>query len=204
VRVTRQLVTALLTTLLLAGCGVAAPPIASPTPTVAPAATPQPTPTTSATPLATPTLSELPATPTPTVNPCATDGSGEPQLPPGASLSAVAGRPIDGKLGSFEWCGTSADAIPPKASSLIKVAVGDATSLTLAVQAPSLLSDFRATYWRAAELQGDETELAKGQFDPPVANAAFAPPPPGDWMLSVHLTFDNGGTALYYWHVTVP
>jgi hypothetical protein len=175
-------------------------PIATVFPTPV-AASPSPT----RTPTPTPTTEPLP-TPTPTAaaGGCPSD-TAEPAVPPNASLVAADGTQITGRLGSYEFCNTAADALPPKSASLTTVPLGDSATVGLTLAGgTAALSSYRATYWNASEWQGDEIKLGTEAFDPPVSAASFAGPPAGDWMLAAHVFFATGETATYYWHVTVP
>ena len=195
---------ALVAVVVVASCQAAGPPVATSAP-------PAPTPTTQATATPSPTPSLAATTPTPTstatanADPCASSTADDPATPPDAYLSPVAGGdPVKGRLGSFTYCDTAGDALPPRAENLAPVALGDPPAIGLSVPLSEGFVAFRAGYWPASEWQGDEIRLASGESQLPVAEAEFDGPPNGDWMLAVHLTFASGGDAAYYWHVTVP
>jgi hypothetical protein len=178
-----------------------------------PAATFTPTPT--ATPGPTPTLPSpsptLPPTTAPTAtsqgtDPCALSTADNPVAPPAAQIEPPDGsQPIAGRLGSFTYCDLAVDALPPRAASLAALALGEPARIVVSVpdRGRGFIS-YRAGYWPASEWQGDEVALTSAATAAPLATTEFAGPPTGDWMLAVHLTFASGGSALYYWQVTVP
>jgi hypothetical protein len=180
-------------------------PPATTTPTLSPTLVPSPT--DSATP---PTTTATATTaPTPTAqgtDPCASSTSDQPASPPAAQIEPADGsEPIAGRLGSFTYCDLAVDALPPRAASLTSVALGDPAQIVLSVaDGGEGFISYRAGYWPASEWQGDEVVLASAATAAPLAATEFAGPPAGDWMLAIHLTFPSGGSALYYWHVTVP
>jgi hypothetical protein len=196
---------------VLASCqAVLAPAPTSPPPITTPTLTPTasvPTPTESAT-LA-PTTATTTTAPTPTTqgtDPCASSTSDQPASPPAAQIEpADGGEPIAGRVGSFTYCDLAVDALPPRAESLTPVALGDPAHIVLSVPASGegFISN-RAGYWPASEWQGDEVVLTSDATAAPLTTTEFAGPPTGDWMLAIHLIFASGGSALYYWHVTVP
>ncbi len=182
----------------LAPAATSAPPTitATPTATLAPTAAASPTPTAT-------------TAPTPTVeanDPCASSTSDNPASPPEAQIEPPDGsEPIAGRLGSFTYCDLAVDALPPRAESMTAVALGDSARIVLSVpdRGEGFIS-YRAGYWLASKWQGDEVALTSAATAAPLATTEFAGPPTGDWMLAIHLTFASGGSALYYWHVTVP
>ncbi len=193
----------------IAGCTFGTP--ATPSPTPPKLCCGPPTPTATAAPTASPA-----ATPSPTVPPiilptpggtaavpCPTNPAGEPAVPPDAHITSASGAGYSGKLGSFTFCGTSADALPPKAANVSAVDLGSA-SVKLQMDGGWGITGLKAGYWPAAVWQGEETSLAEATFAEPAIATAFSGPPPGNWMLAVHVTFPADGNATYYWHVAVP
>jgi hypothetical protein len=194
---------------LVVGCqgAVLAPASPSPVPTLTPTptSTPGPTPTT---PTASATLPPTTA-PTPTLqgaDPCASSTSDNPAAPPAVQIEPADGsEQIPGRLGSFTYCDLAVDALPPRAASLTAVALGDPARIVLSVAGGGEgFVSYRAGYWPASEWQGDEVAVTSAATTAPLVTTEFAGPPTGDWMLAIHLTFASGGSALYYWHVTVP
>jgi hypothetical protein len=212
--VSRNVVHLALLALALAACGAAPGQTASPGPT--PAATQPPTaspsPTATATAPAGPSLtpspaaSESPPPPTElaTSGPCAGASADEQLLPPAVELAAADGGPVAGVLGTFTYCGLSADALPPRAASLMRLRLGNPPTARLTMTPGDGLSAYQAGYWPAAEWQGDEIRFAGDGFDAPLAALTFDGPPVGDWMVALHATYASGGHAIYYWHVSVP
>jgi hypothetical protein len=135
--------------------------------------------------------------------PCPTNPAGEPAVPPDAHITSASGAGFSGQLGSYTFCGTSADALPPKAASVAAVDLGSA-SVRLQMDGGWGITGLKAGYWPAAEWQGDETALANATFPEPAIGTSFSGPPAGEWMLALHVTFPADGNATYYWHVTVP
>ena len=109
-----------------------------------------------------------------------------------------------GVLGTYEYCATAADALPPRATNLPAVSLASPGPVRFEMPAPDSFVAYRAGYWPAADWPGEETRYAGQQLDAPQSEVSFDAPPTGDWMLAIHATFANGGNAVYYWHVTVP
>jgi hypothetical protein len=111
---------------------------------------------------------------------------------------------VPGSLGSYTFCATSADALPPKAENVTAVALSSPATVSIQMLGGWGITGYRAGYWAAAEWQGDEVALDSATYAEPVIATSFDGPPEGDWMLAVHVTFPANGDATYYWHVTVP
>jgi hypothetical protein len=193
----------------LGACTVAAPtPTDFPTvccgPTMPPSGGPSPTPRTPRTPSPTVPPITLPTPAGTAAAPCPTNAAGEPTVPPDAQLTGADGTSVTGELGSYTFCGTSADALPPKAANVSAVGLGSSAAVFIVMQGGWGMTGYRAAYWSAAEWQGDEIALANASFTEPAIATSFSGPPAGDWMLAVHVTFPASGDATYYWHVTVP
>lgn len=191
--------------ILLMACTVGSP--ATPTPAPTASTTLGPTATASVPlPTASPTVPPI-TLPTPAGTagtPCASGAAGEPAVPPDAQLTASDGSSVNGALGSYTFCGTSADALPPKAENVTGVALGSTATVSIQMLGGWGITGYRAGYWAAAEWQGDEIALGSDTYAEPVIATSFAGPPTGDWMLAVHVAFPANGNATYYWHVTVP
>ena len=186
--------------------------------TVGTPSTPTPVPTASATLAPTTSASAVPSpTASPTVppitlptpggtagTPCASGTAGEPAVPPDAYMTAADGTNIIGSLGSYTFCGTSADALPPRADGASTVALASPATVSIQMLGGWGITGYRAGYWTAAEWQGDEIALGDATYAEPVIATSFDGPPNGDWMLAVHVSFPAGGSAIYYWHLTVP
>lgn len=209
----RQAALSLVAVAVLVSCqGALAPAATAPppttTPTSTPTASPGPTPTLGAPPsLAASTVPPTEPTPTTQVaDPCASSTSDDPATPPEALIEPIdGGEPIAGRLGSYTYCDVAADALPPRSESLTTVALEGPAQIVLSVaDGGEGLVGYRAGYWTASEWQGDEVALGAHETAAPLTTTEFVGPPTGDWMLAVNLTFAGGGSALYYWHVTVP
>ena len=188
---------------MLLSCQLGQPPTTTPTatpPTPSPTATPSPT-----TPVATQTTAPTATATELAADPCAGFNEDNPARPPDVVLApAGGGQPVVGRLGSYTYCDTAADALPPRAQNVAAVPLGDPSTVALSVPAGEGFVDYRAVYWPASVWQGDATELAAADLPAASPSASFAGPPAGDWMLAVNLTYDSGGDATWYWHVTVP
>src|SRR6478672_4151592 len=146
----------------VAGCTLGTPATPSPTPPKVCCGPPTPTATASQTATASPTASAA-ATPSPTIPPitlptpggtaaapCPTNAAGEPAVPPNAHISSASGAGYGGELGSYTFCGTSADALPPKATNVSPVDLGSA-SVSLQMDGGWGITGLKAGYWPAAE-----------------------------------------------------
>ena len=197
--------------LLVVGCTLAAPATPTAFPTVCctpslPPATSTPAGTATRAPTPSPTIPPI-TLPTPggtAAAPCPSTSTGEPAVPPDAQLTGMDATASTGSIGSYTFCGTSADALPPKAVNVPAVALGSPATVAVQMLGGWGITGFRAGYWPAAEWQGDEIALADDTFSEPAIATSFTGPPPGDWMLALHVTFPASGDATYYWHVTVP
>jgi len=202
----RVVAAALAIALALAACTVGAPA----TPTLSPTASPTLAPTPTATPVPTPTASPtvppitLPSPGGTGAAPCPSDSAGEPAVPPDAQLTGADGAAVKGSLGSYTFCGTSADALPPRAQTVAAVALGSPATVSIQMLGGWGVTGYRAGHWPAAEWQGDEIALGNATYTEPVIATSFDGPPSGDWMLAVDVAFPANGDATYYWHVTVP
>jgi len=194
----------------VAGCTLGAP--ATPSPTLPTVCCGPPTPTATASPTAPASRTSSPTVPPITLPtpggtaaaPCPTDAAGEPAVPPDAQLAGGDGTPVTAELGSYTFCGTSADALPPRAANVSAVGLGSSAAIEIVMQGGWGITGYRGGYWSAAEWQGDEIALGDDTFAEPAIAFGFGGPPNGDWMLAVHVTFPANGDATYYWHVTVP
>lgn len=190
----------------IGGCALA--PGATPTPSPPPAATPtaQPSPT----PTASPTL--VPATPTTTPVPTASPQAGAscppssagPLVPATASLQAPEASAVAAVLGSYDYCETSADGLPPAAASLSPLRLESRMSeLTVYVPDGTPFVGWRGGYTDVAD--GRDVPAGDGDFTAPVTRATFRGPTMGEWLLSLTLEFGpDVGSATYYWRVVVP
>jgi hypothetical protein len=197
---------ALAIAMALAACTVGTPA----TPTLAPTASatlaPTPTATAVSAPTASPTVPPI-TLPTPGgtgARPCPSDSAGKPAVPPAAQLTGAGGVAVEGSLGSYTFCGTSADALPPKSATLTAVPLGAPATVSIQMVGGWGITGYRAGYWAASEWQGDEVALGNATYAEPVIATTFDGPPNGDWMLAVHVAFPANGDATYYWHVAVP
>jgi len=189
--------------LLLASCTIVG---ASPSP---PSVTPQPVQPTISPPR--PTTTAEPS-PTGTAAPNATDH--EQQAPPLGELRLPDGAVVPGLQGSWCYDRGCLDAIPPERVDLPRIDTQSDVLLTF-----TLAETHPFAYWRVdyAPEQDDESTIRLDEggtyVDPDVSPATsapewttftFQPPPAGDWVLTVHLSFPGvlGGTV-YYWHAVV-
>lgn len=168
------------------GCSATPPPNASP-PSVTPSGSAV---AAVATPAGSPseTLeSELPATPAVSDAPLA--------------VLVIGAQRHPGEVGGFTFgrFSDSAPWLPAMALDTIQVRTG--TELRVELDDRATIKDWTARVATAADVTADAvTGLASGVG--PVA--AFAAPGPGDWVVSVTITYGRGlGSGAYYWHLIV-
>ena len=125
----------------IAGCTLGTPATPSPTfprvccgpPTPTATSTTAPTAMASHAPTASPTVPPI-SVPTPGstgVTACATDLAGEPDVPPPAKVTASDGSLVLGAVGSYTFCGTSADALPPRSKDLPTAGLGSPSTVAI-------------------------------------------------------------------------
>jgi len=188
------------------GCALA--PGATQTPSAPPAATPTAQP--SQIPTASPT--RAPGTPTPSPVPTATPqaaascppSSDGPLVPAIASLQAPEASAVAAVLGSYDYCETSADGLPPAAASLSALRLESRMSeLTVYLPDRTPFVGWRGTYTDVAD--GRDVPAGDADFTAPVASTTFRGPTMGEWLLSLTLDFGpDVGSATYYWRIVVP
>jgi hypothetical protein len=126
-------------------------------------------------------------------------------------MLAIEDSRVEGWLGTYCWEASCVDVLrppPPETMPLLEVAAGRQLSFELGAEA-------KFVSWNAVYGRGPATNLmplASGGSDydpdtsatPPtlLSRAAFAAPPPGDWMVLMQVFF-VGGDAQYGWHVVV-
>lgn len=150
-----------------------------------------PTATRSAQPAATPTqlvVSSEPATPSP-----ASDAP--------VALLAIGADRHPGEVGGFTFGSYSQSAPWLPATALETVAIPAGATLRVELDRRATIASWTARLATAADMTADAVMgLAEG--DGP--SATFAPPPSGDWVLSVTITYGKGqGSGAYYWHLVV-
>jgi len=161
-----------------------------------------------AAPIATTPTATAAATVTPTVE---VTRMSLPAADPPLGLLDAGDDPVEGRLGSYCWEGTCADAagIPPK--SQLPTLAADGGDLEFSLSDGTTFVRWRATY--AAGANDEQTTLGEGGegFDPDarpspapelLSSAAFDEPPRDDWIVFVQVFFE-GGDLSYAWHVIV-
>jgi hypothetical protein len=179
--------------LLVGACVGAPPPAASPTsdPT-APPATPSP-------PVTAPPTPSLAATAWPRV-----PEDDVAELPPIARLVTANGTVVAGELGSFAYRGGAADA-PWIARGLELLEAPPGQQLIVGLLPGNEFDAWRVSYAAAADTSGDMVMPLASGANSGTEQAAFDPPPAGDWVIQVSLVFPgDDGDATYYWAVSVP
>ena len=195
--------------LAIAGCTLGTP--ATPSPTPPKLCCGPPTPTATAAPTASPAATPSPTVPpiilpTPggtTSVPCPTNSAGQPAVPPDAHITSGSGTGYSGKLGSYTFCGTSADALPPKAANVPAVDLGS-SSVRLQMDGGWGITGLKAGLLAGCCMAGRRNCACQ-------RNVRRT----GDWHFlqratsrrldaGASLTFPAGGNATYYWHVAVP
>lgn len=143
--------------------------------------------------------SASPAGAAPTATAALPDPTRRPGEPPPAALAAEGGDPVIGQLGSFMWGGAGSDS-PWLPGATIHVGTGERLTMALA-------DGVTTTAWSARRTRADHIASPEPL---PMAEAAGGPvsflvPPPGLWSVEVTVRFsgDQGGSASYYWLVTV-
>jgi hypothetical protein len=124
-------------------------------------------------------------------------------LPPIARLLAD-GSVQAGALGSFAYRDAAADS-PWLSSGLTRLAVPADEQLTVALLPGSSFEGWQASYAAAADSTGEVVHALASGSGESLERASFDPPPSGEWVIRVSLTFPDGdGDATYYWLVSVP
>ena len=164
----------------LAGCGSGirasvAPSPSAVTQTAAPTEAPTETPT--AVPTATPQVSPVPT-------------------PPLAALRVEGGDPVEGQLGTYVWDDAGSDS-PWLPGSPISAASGEPMSVTLS---PSLVpSTWSVVIAPAANGDGSgATKIGDG-----TGAMEVTAPAPGTWTLAITTTFEDHGSATWFWLLEV-
>lgn len=119
-------------------------------------------------------------------------------------MQAGGADPVAGRLGSYDYCDTSADSQPPALASLEPVTLTRATdALTVSIADGTPFVRWRAGY--TANDPDAEVSLGTGGPAEPLTTVPFAGPPSGDWLVVVRLDFGaEVGAAYYYWRVVTP
>ncbi len=187
---------------LLAGCTVAAgssePAVSASTPSFAsaePAESPSTASTASLPPEVPPSVES-----SPNEEPSTAAVPPEPTLvpPPSASISVEGGDPVVGELGSWSWLNSGSDA-PWLPGYPIHVGTGEHLTFWLS-------ETVRIDHWQVARvppssIPGDTGSVGMGEGASQLIR--FPAPPRGTWSVSVSVWFSVGGSAVYYWAVTV-
>jgi hypothetical protein len=137
----------------------------------------------------------------------ASETAGSPQPPtPVASDAPLATLVIGaqrhpGKVGGFTFGRFSESAPWLPATALDTVPVRAGTELRVELDERATVKDWTARIATAADITADAvTGLASGVGPA----AAFTAPGPGDWVVSVTITYGQGlGSGAYYWHLKV-
>ena len=125
-------------------------------------------------------------------------------MPATASLQAPEASAVAAVLGSYDYCETSADGLPPAAASLNPLRLESRMSeLTVYLPDGTPFVGWRGTYTAVAD--GREVPAGNAEFTAPAASTTFRGPTMGEWLLSLTLDFGpDVGSATYYWRVVVP
>jgi hypothetical protein len=116
--------------------------------------------------------------------------------PPAARLAVEGGDPVIGELGSYAWDNSGSDS-PWVPGTPMRVGHGEQLSLTLG--AAVRIEHWTAARTPAATVGSGVVGMGEGTDAP-----TFASPPRGTWSVNVTTWFaDNGGSAAYYWMITV-
>ena len=107
-------------------------------------------------------------------------------------MTASDGSLVLGAVGSYTFCGTSADALPPRSKDLPTAGLGSPSTVAIQMLGGWGITGYRAGYWSAAVWQGDEIALSNATYTEPAIATSFAGPPNGDWMLAVHRGLSGG------------
>jgi hypothetical protein len=125
-------------------------------------------------------------------------------LPPIARLVLADGTVAAGRLGSFSYDGLSADS-PWLSSGLEWLEPPDRQELTAGLLPGHAFDEWRVSYAAVADTTGSQVVTLDSGSGDGLTRASFAPPPAGDWVVQLGLTFpDEAGDAVYYWRVSVP
>jgi hypothetical protein len=138
------------------------------------------------------------ATPTaaPAATAAATASPSTSALPPAASLAAEGGDAVVGQLGSFTWGDGGSDS-PWLPGAPIAVGAGEPLAVTFADPTPT-------GPWTAVRAPADATSGAGAvAVGAGAGRVAFAIAAPGRWTVAVTVAFIGGGSAAWYWLVTV-
>jgi hypothetical protein len=196
--------------LLTAGCAVGSPRESPIRPTPIPEETRPPTAAATATSPATAPSPSASAKPVATGTPSATNPPGStpsPSTGPPVAFLRGGDAPIAGWLGSFCWKGLCGDVpqVAPKAQLPTLSFASDDLELVLAADAPfvrwfaSYGADARTLEPLADGGSAFDPDAVSASPPPQLTAATFAPPPSGDWVLTVQVFFTNGD-AMYAWH----
>jgi hypothetical protein len=144
----------------------------------------------------------MPSQPEPSLA-SASDGPTDPAGPPAAIAETQASGPIAGVVGSYALPTGGSDGPWLPAAAIddgIRITAG--TPLVIRIDGPGIAS-WDATYAASTDPAPDRTAaLGGGQIA--AGHAIEVPaPPPGAWVIAVRVSFDGGGSATYYWRVTV-
>ena len=148
-------------------------------------------------PSAAPTTSPAVAPTTGDASAAATPSSSALAEPPAASLAVDGGDPVVGQLGSFTWGDGGSDS-PWLPGAPIGVGAGE--QLTVAFADVVGVAGWTARRVPAGPANGTgAVGLGTGG-----ARIDFPAPPPGTWSVQLAVQFAaDGGSATYYWQVTV-
>jgi hypothetical protein len=149
--------------------------------------------------------STVTATATPADSPSETSDSPTP-APAGVSDAPVATLVVGeqrhpGEVGGFTFGRFSESAPWLPATALDTVQVKAGTELRVELDERATMTDWTARIATAADVTAD---AVKGLASGAGPAAAFTVPEPGDWVVSVTITYGEGlGSGAYYWHLKV-
>ena len=126
--------------------------------------------------------------------------SPDPNAPPVIELIAD-GKRYAGTVGSYTW-GTYTQGAPwHPATGLPPIQTAENDELTAELTGPTRIGPWAARVADAADLFAEAVRpLWSG-----AGTVAIFPPPPGDWVLELHVVYANeAGDGAYYWHLVIP
>ncbi|HEX5015640.1 MAG TPA: PPC domain-containing protein [Candidatus Limnocylindrales bacterium] len=141
-----------------------------------------------------------PSAASPTDGPPAASPPDEPADTPVASL-IVDGQRYPGEIGGYTFGRITSSAPWLPAFALDQVTVPAGSRLTVELDDKATIAGWTARYAAAGDTAAF---VVTGLGSDNSSTAVFRPPPPGDWVLSVEVTYGGGvGNGAYFWHLVV-
>jgi hypothetical protein len=142
----------------------------------------------------------LPSTASPTDSPPAASPGSQPADVPVATL-VVGDERYPGEVGGYTFGRITSSAPWLPAFALDQVTVPSGARLSVELDDRAAIARWVARYAAAGDTGAF---VITGLAEAASPTAEFRAPPPGDWVLSVVLTYGGGaGNGAYYWHVLV-